>query len=201
MPNSQSPRSSRRNAGRFVVGVIALALAACFAFVGVSSLMSDATTSEDNRFQAGYLEISDNDSAEAMYEVSNMQAGAVEERCITLENTGSIDIDTLRLYAPPGVPGPGGDAGDFIEMTVERGSGVTDPFSGCAGFTAASEVYNGLLDDMPETLVDGIDYLSDIPPAGTVTYRFTAELLGDQDAQNKGLSDISFIWHATGVQG
>lgn len=191
---------SRPAAQRAALGVIALICLALVINVGVRSLVSDTTTSQDSFLQAGKLELSDNDSAQAMFEVSNMTADEVEERCITLENTGSIDIDQVTLYSPPGQAGAGGDLSEHIELTVEKGTS-TSPFANCETFTSQAEVYHGLLADIPATLQDGVEHLTDLTPAQTIAYKFRAQLSGAQAAQQKGVSDVSFIWKAAGVEG
>lgn len=195
----------RKMAGAFAI----LALIAVGVFY-VASALTDTTASNDNSFEAGFLEISDNDLVQAMFEVENMEGAQSEVRCLVLKNTGSIDIDNLRFYAPAGT----GDAGDYIHMNVSKGTGgsafsnVTGDDSSCDGFVEDAEVYDGLLADMPTDNASGIDHLANIgadpTPAhdgDTITYRFEATLVSTQDAQSRSIQDQSFVWDATGVEG
>jgi Camelysin metallo-endopeptidase len=168
---------------------------------GTFSAFSSTTTNSGNSFAAGTVFVDDNDAGAAMYSVSNQKPGVSTQRCIKVTYGGTMAAD-VRLYTTSSV----GAVGDFIDLTVEKGSG-NPAFSGCTGFSAESTIYTGELDDFMTAKNSYANGIAAFPGAqtqwnqnDTLVYRFTLTLQDDNNA-NGGATPLStgshaFTWEA-----
>ena len=73
-----------------MVAVVALAVYGTFA------AWTATTTNPNNSIESGTISIADDDSGQAMFDVTNLEPGDSMTRCITVTNTGSTDRDIGR---------------------------------------------------------------------------------------------------------
>ena len=175
-----------------------------FAGWATFSAFSGTTSNSGNSFSAGTVAITDNDAGSAMYNVSNQAPGVALSRCIRVTFTGSLD-STVKMYASSV-----GAVGQYIDLVVTPGSGVTGSFPSCTGFTPASggALFTGTLKGFADTYTDYSSGLATFPSGATkwvtndaVWYRFDLSLQGN-NAANGGSGGAlstglhSFTWEA-----
>jgi hypothetical protein len=163
--------------------------------LGTSRAAFFATTdSTGNSLAAGDVLLSDDDSASAMFAVTNMAPGSTAVKCINVQYDGSIAPADVVLYVAAGdLAGTGLD--DYLNMTVEVGSG--GGFADCSGFTGTS-VYSGTLDGFAAGFTDfasGTGSWIATSTGDDRTYRFSFELQDDNAAQAK-TATVDFTWEA-----
>jgi hypothetical protein len=168
------------------------------------SAFSGTTVSSGNSFAAGTVVIGDNDGGSALYNVSNKKPGDSVTACIKVTYTGSLDA-SVKMYASAV-----GAVGQYINLTVTPGSGVTGSFPACTGFTAASggSIYNNTLKNFADTYTSFSTGLATNPDGLTkwvandaVWYKFDLSLQ-DNNSANGGAGGAlstgshSFTWEA-----
>jgi hypothetical protein len=168
------------------------------------SAFSGTTSNSGNSFSAGTVVITDNDAGSALYNVSNQAPGATLSKCIKVTFTGSLD-STVKMYASSV-----GAVGQYINLTVTPGSGVTGSFPSCTGFSAASggSIYNSTLKGFADTYTDYASGLSTFPDGATkwvtndaVWYKFDLTLQNNNSANGGAGGALStgshsFTWEA-----
>jgi hypothetical protein len=186
---------------KILLSLLLIGATTVLAGFGTFSAFSSTTTNSGNSFAAGTVFVDDNDAGSAMYTVSNQAPNAVTQRCITLTYTGSLAAN-VRLYTASAI----GAVGDFVTLTVEKGSG-TPTFPNCTGFVSQSTIYNGELDDFASAHGNYTNGLAAFPASqtqwnqnDTLVYRFTLTLQDDNGA-NGGASPLTsgshaFTWEA-----
>ena len=158
-----------------------------------------ATTGTTGGWAAGTISLSDNDSGSALFAETDLAPGATGAKCIKVVYTGATAA-TLRLYAqiPPPASGRVGGLGDYLSLTIVRGSGSN---ASCGDFVAAtsdSAVYGqGLLSAMARDHRDYATGVGSVSVTSTTpqTYRIAWALSNDSAAQGKDV-DASFTWEA-----
>jgi len=187
---------------KVLLTVLVIGVVGALAGIGTFSAFSSTTVNSGNEFAAGTVFIEDNDAGSAMYNVSAQVPLASLQRCIRVTYRGTLPAD-VRLYTTSAI----NPLGDYIDFSVEKGTGVSDPFSGCTGFAAQSTIYNGELDDFATTHSSYASGVNHYPGAQTqwdlndaLYYRFTLTLQDDNNA-NGGLTPLttglhSFTWEA-----
>ncbi len=152
------------------------------------------TANASNQFAAGTVTLTDDDSATAMFSVTNMAPGASQTRCIKVSYSGSLNAN-VKLYGS--ITG-GTGLGPYLNLTVYRGSGGA--FGNCTGFTSTETVYTGTLSGFTGTYTSfGTGAGSWAPvggaPVDDMTYQFVASVQSDNAAQ--GLTTTAtFTWEA-----
>ncbi len=186
-----------------LVTLLVLGVVGTLAGVGTFSAFSSTTDNTGNTFAAGTVYLADNDAGAAMYTVSNQKPGDTTARCIRLTYTGSLAAD-VKLYTGS----PINALGDYVTFTIEKGSmPVGTGFSGCAGFSPESTIYNGELDDFAaanNTYASGLSAFPGVQTSwaqnDTLVYRFTLTLQ-DNNLANGGATALqtgshAFTWEA-----
>lgn len=179
-----------------VVGLLIAAVGAA-----VFSAYTSVTSNEGNSFTAGTIELSDNDSGSALFNVSGFVPGDSFVRCIRVDydSTGGVQSG-LKLFGASGGTG----LADYLDIQVRRGTMPTVGASGdCTGFTPDATDYEGdgpgvfvstNLLDFPANYDDGIaDPVASWSDGDSAVYEITLTVQNDNDAQ--GLSatqDFSF---------
>jgi len=187
---------------KVLLTILVIGVVGALAGIGTFSAFSSTTVNSGNEFAAGTVFIEDNDAGSAMYNVSNRAPLASLQRCIQVTYRGTLPAN-VRLYTTSAINPLGG----YIDFSVERGTGVTDPFSGCTGFTAQSTIYSGTLGAFATTNNTYANGINHYPGAQTqwnqndaLYYRFTLTLQDNNNA-NGGLTALttglhSFTWEA-----
>jgi hypothetical protein len=158
------------------------------------SAFSDTTDNQSNQWTAGSVVLVDDDLAAAMFTVSNMAPTDSQTECITVTYQGSLDA-SVKLY---GALTAGDGLDDYLNLTIERGSGGT--FGDCTGFSSTETVYTGTLDGFTTAHTNFATGAGTWAPTGgapddDMTYRFTVTLQDDNAAQ--GLTTTAtFTWEA-----
>jgi hypothetical protein len=169
------------------------------------SAFSGTTSNSGNSFSAGTIVIGDNDAGAALYSVSNQgPTSATVTKCIKVTYTGSLDA-SVKMYASAV-----GAVGQYINLTITPGSGVTGAYPSCTGFTAFSSgsIYNNTLKNFADTYTSFATGLATNPDGATkwvandfVWYRYQLSLQ-DDNAANGGAGGAlstgshSFTWEA-----
>lgn len=180
-------------------GVLAMALAVSSFVVMQSSesAFTATTVNSANAFSAGTVAIVDDDTASAMFTVTNMKPGDSVVDCIVVTYEGTIaNPAAVKLYS--GNYTDSGDFADYLNVTVEEGTGGS--FGSCGGFSATGTIVSSVvLSTFDTTYTNYATGAGAWDPSGTPeskTYRFTIELDGGTpDAeQGESVSALVFTW-------
>lgn len=179
-----------------VVGLLIAAVGAA-----VFSAYTSVTSNDDNTFTAGTIELTDNDSGSALFNVNGFTPGDSFVRCIRVDyaSTGGVQSG-LRLFGATGGTG----LADYLDIQVRRGTMPAPGASGdCTGFTPDTTDYEGdgpgvfvdtKLIDFPATYDDGIvDPVAAWSDGDSAVYEITLTVQNDNDAQGLAATqDFSF---------
>ena len=173
---------------------------------------SDTTTNSGNTFQAGTVDIDDDDAGTALYAAAtNAKPGDSDEGCINVTFTGSL-ASTVKLYGSNNLNANALD--DQLTLTITKGSGAAGGnTTDCTGFTpagAGSAVYSGTLANFMSTYnqySNGLtvnDQTNNAvwDSADAVSYRFNVTLTDDVDvnaANNGNAGDDGATKFSTGA--
>jgi predicted ribosomally synthesized peptide with SipW-like signal peptide len=122
---------------------------------GTYSAFTATTSNDNNSFAAGTVKIEDaGGQTTALFNaVSNQGPGTNTARCIRVKYSGSL-ASSVRMYISSVTNG------NQFNVTVERGSGLTDPtVRTCGGFTQSSDAWttsDGDLSAFPTTYAAGV---------------------------------------------
>lgn len=185
------------------LALTALVLTAAVAAIGLGtySAFSATTANSGNAIAAGTVVLGDNDTNQAMYNVSNQKPGDSFQQCIKVDYTGSLS-STVKLYTASTI----GSLGQYIDLQIRTGSG-SPTFPGCSGFTPdGSDLYNGTLANFGSTYTNWSNGLLDAGPGAasswvngnSVVYRFTLTLQSSAPdvAQNTSTGSHAITWEA-----
>jgi hypothetical protein len=166
---------------------------------GTWAALSGTTANTGNTFSAGTVTMTDNDATGAMFTFTNQKPGVTDNRCITVNYTGSVDASVVKLYGTVT-----GTLAPYLNLTVTRGTHPTPSFSSCTGFVADTTNYGsgpgvlftGKLSTYPATYAAGLtDPLTPWTSSSTVAYRFTVDM-DDTNAVQSLTSGATFTWEA-----
>ena len=153
-----------------IVGVLG-----SLAAFGTYSAFTATTSNDNNSFAAGTVKIEDagGQTTALFNNVTNQGPGTNTQRCIRVKYSGSLGA-TVHMYIPSV------SNGNKFQITVERGSGLTDPtVRTCGGFTQSSDAWttsDGDLSAFPSAYSGGVaGKASDAAWAqnDTIDYRIT----------------------------
>jgi hypothetical protein len=180
---------------KILLTLVIVGAAGALASVGVFSAFSSTTSNPGNNFAAGTVTVGDNDSDAAAYDVSNGKPGSTDERCIKVTYSGSLS-STLTLYRSGFTGGTGLD--DYVDLAITKGTGDQ---ANCSDFAGSTSVYAGELDAFPASFGSGLSLTNGPGNAAwnqndAVTYRVSATLQDDNNAQGLSAGTHSFTWEA-----
>ena len=162
-----------------------------------SAAFTGTTENGVNIFDAATITLSDDDTNSVMFDtgVTPLVPGDAQERCITVEYTGtSFDLDPVVLYGD--LPVNTDDFGAQLDLVVQEGTGGN--FGDCTGFVSSSTLYSGTLSDFAATHSDyGSGVTAFTPSSGDVsrTYRFSVTLGTDTPDTSQGDgATATFTW-------
>lgn len=188
--SSRPGTSATRWLGRIAVAALVTVSAS---LTGTWAAFSSSTSNPGSSVASGTVSLSDDDSATAMFEVTDMRPGDSATKCIEVGYTG-LDA-TVKLYGSIGGTG----LAAYLTLKVEKGSGA-DPGSGhsCVGFSATSTLFDtAAMNTFASTYAGGYDGAT-FTSGTTAVYRFTVALPADTectDACSKTAS-ATFTWEA-----
>jgi hypothetical protein len=202
-------RKKRVSPSKLFMSLGAITMVGVVGVVGTQAALSDTTENIGNEFNAGEIDLTDNDAESFMYDVENVLPEEPIERCIQVSytsTTGTPAIDsTVELYmggAPIGAVGP------YVDLTIEAGTQAGPSFPDCTGFApTGGALYDGTLSDFQTNhgaAGDGVTFT----PNGTdpwhngdsVVYRVTLELQNTVRAPGDNFSGAhTYTWRADTV--
>ncbi len=187
----QFPSVARRAVPGVFGPIAALVVAPLIVVQASNAAFTDTTDNTDNLLSAATVVLSDDDSDTAMFNVTNMVPGDSATECITVTYSGStFDLNPISFFG--GMTAEVGDFGDYIELTVEEGTGGS--FGDCTGFTGTA-----LFDDTLAVFDQTAGFFAFTPAEGDVsrTYRMTAKLADDTpETAQAGSATAIFTWEA-----
>ena len=182
---------------RSLTTLAAVTAVVAFAVYGTFAAWTATTSNTGNSIESGDIGIADDDTGQAMFEVTGLEPGDSLVRCIEVSNTGTIGFSSLKLYSSPS----SGGLQEYLDVTVDRGTGDTT-FPDCAGFSVTDAgIFDDTLDQFPTTAVSAIAESGD-PAAGWAAggakvYRVTATLPSDTPNESAGQSaSFGLVWDA-----
>lgn len=169
---------------------------------GVYGLFTATTQNAGNEISSGTVELTDNDSGAALYNMTAVRPGDAVTRCIKVTYTGSLPA-AVRIYSPS-TPGP---LAQYIDLTVAQGTQASPTFPNCAGFApdASGVIFTGTLQSFEQTRGSYATGVATTPvgKAGwskdeALVYRVVATLQAGAPDSSQGWSSgvHSFIWEA-----
>jgi hypothetical protein len=190
---------------RILLSLLVLGLTGSAVGASTWSKFFGTSASAGNRFTAGTVSIGDNDAGSALLTLTAARPGDSSTRCIKVTYAAGSLAANVRLYAATT-----GTLGNYVDLTVTRGSDSAPSFPSCAGFTADGAnylgsgpgvVYSGLLSSFPTSATAGNEPTSGSPATWSSSdahsYKFTATLRSDAPAAAQGLSSTAtFTWEA-----
>lgn len=192
-------RRDRDGRRRTMVVALPLALVASSALVYQASnaAFTASTDNGANQWSSGSVSISDDDSSSVMFNATDLKPGSTGIKCINVTYSGTL-AGAVRLY----VTAPSGTLGQYLDFTVEEGSGATGGGTlSCSGFTAASTLSGGgeTLDSFSAAHTDFGSGVSVWAPTGTApeskSYRITYTLQDTNSAMGQSAA-ATFTWEA-----
>jgi hypothetical protein len=194
-PTTRADRSARRaRVARWVAVPVGMLVSSLLVWQASNAAFSDTTDNPGNQWASGDVVLSDDDSTNVLFHVSNLKPGDNETRCITVTYSGSLNA-SVKLYAATAGTG----LAQYLDLTVEQGTGGA--FGDCTGFTpGASPTYTGTLAGFASAYQNfGNGWGSFAPTGGapidSKTYRIKYTLQNDNAAQGKDAS-ATFTWEA-----
>lgn len=193
------PSSDFSRRRRLALAAVPVALLASSGLVYQASraAFTAQTSTGNNTWSSGSVQLSDDDSDTAMFTASGLTAGSTAAKCIEVTYNGDLGA-SVKLYVSASV----GDLRQYLTIKVEQGQGGT--FADCTGFVAdGAPVVNPVVDD--ETLLafatantnfaTGVGAWTPGAAGQKRTYKITYTLADSNDAQNKTAS-ATFRWEA-----
>jgi hypothetical protein len=187
---------------KLLLSFLLIGLLGGLAGLGVFSAFSSTTTNSGNNFSTGSVTLGDNDSNQALYNVTNQKPGDSTTNCIKVTYTGSLASD-VRLYTTSSI----GTVGQYVDLTITPGAQSSPSFPGCSTFTAdgTGPIYSGTLQSFASTYGSYANGLADYPGAtsawnlnDSVVYRFQVTLQSGAPDTAQGLAtgSHSYTWEA-----
>jgi predicted ribosomally synthesized peptide with SipW-like signal peptide len=191
------------NRSKVLRTLLLLGIVACIAGAGVFSAFSSSTENSGNVIKAGTVLLEDNDSGQAMYNITGAKPGESKSSCIKVTYKGSLPA-TVKLFTTSTI----GELGPYVNLKVEAGTQTTSTFPNCEGFTAfgtGGTVYEGTLSAFATEKNSYANGISTFPTGATkweennsVVYKFTVTLSSSAPNTVQGATTGShaFKWEA-----
>jgi hypothetical protein len=147
-PTGHHRQSSRgRSLNSRVIQLSAFALSfILIALLVVTSSRAAFVAQNDNianTVSSATVDLTDDDSNTAMFlagTLTNLMPGTVEERCITVTYTGNMTPLEVKMYIASALPN--NDLADYLNLTVDIGPAISQPFRSCTGFVSSATLFN-----------------------------------------------------------
>jgi len=195
------PTGASRLRQRFTV---AKALAFLGAFLAVSFLVvgssqaafTSQTSNTGNSISVPTVQfdLTDNDSANAMFNNVTMLPNETDQSCIEVTYTGDLDPTDVAFYvAAP----PTGNLAQYLNLQIDIGTDATPTFDDCSSFVSNSTLYTGTLTSFASSHHSLAAALSTWDPSSlgdpTRVFRFTITVQNEPAAQNE-TAGFGFTW-------
>lgn len=156
---------------------------------------SASTTNPGNSWQAGTVSITDDDSGTALFSATGLVPGDTGTNCVVVRYDGSAVPARVRLSGAAA----GGTLGQYLDLTVQRGSGTAATgFGDCTGFSATETLYTGTVAGFATShgsFATGVGTWNPSATGQESVYRFTWTLQDDNAAQGASVN-ATFTWEA-----
>jgi predicted ribosomally synthesized peptide with SipW-like signal peptide len=176
--------------------LVVLGVVGAVATAGAFSAFSSQTENPGNQITAGTVEIEDNDSNGALYNIAAAKPNDPKENCIEVKYTGSLPAG-VKMYRAPGALG---GLATYANIKVEYGTQASPSFPSCTGFNSAGTLYDG---DLPGFATDYTNGYSATPGVDgdwdlneTLVYRVTVSIDNDQNAEGLSTGAHALRWEA-----
>ncbi len=193
----ESRRAGSARMARMGGTLLSFLLVGFLVITGSRAAFTDNTGNTGNSFTAGDVDLVDDDSGSVMFTVTNMEPGDSLTDCILVTYQGTIvDPSAVKLYSGGYIDS--GDFADYLNLTVEEGSGGT--FGDCTGFSLENAIESGgTVTAFDATHTDYASGAGVWDPSGTPqskTYRITVELdaATPNAEQGESVSALTFTW-------
>ena len=185
------------------LSIMVVAVAATLVGSATFATFRSTTTNGDNDFDAGTVQIGDNDAGGAMLTLTNASGGSSTSGCILVTYLGSL-TSNVRLYGSTT-----GDIAPYLNLTVTRGTDNSPAFPTCGGSFSPDGtnyigqgngvVYSGTLAAFPTNwaggIVDAPGVLENWTTSEAHAYKFTVTMSTDTAGQGKS-GTAAFTWEA-----
>lgn len=198
MPTGEPQMDESILARAAVLRATAAMLSVAVATVIVSSLVVSSTASSlqpesvraTNAFEAGTVDLTDDDAGASLFDLSGMAPGRPVEQCIEVVYRGSIVPAVVRLRADVE-----GDLAELLDVRIDRGNG--GGFDDCTGFVELGPVWEGTLAGLAEeTAMRPFEVLDVDSTPMRMTFRFVVEVRDDAAAMGRtAAADV--VWSSS----
>ena len=151
---------------------------------------SASTDNPGNSWSTGRVDLTDDDSGDALFELTGLVPGTSGQACVTVTADTPAD-STVRLYTA--ASSAGGPLADALDVTVEQGAATDD----CDALVTEGAAVTGSLSELQAktSWADGVAPW-DVPAGGGErTYRVSWELPASADNTVQDSSAAtSFVW-------
>jgi hypothetical protein len=151
-----------------------------------------STANAANSFEAGSVDLVDDDASSAMFNAAGLVPGDELVHCITVTYTGDIVPTAVRMYGSTAGTG----LASYLDLEIEVGTG--GDFSTCAGFSSSGTLYADSLANFASDhggWANGVAAFTAASSSTARTFRFTLTLQDDNAAQGRSAS-ATFTWEA-----
>lgn len=207
-PGNAAPRRRGRSLNGLALQLSAVALSfTLVALLVVHTSQQAFTATTDNNsdnVSAANLVLTDNDTGQAMFAVSNAIPGTNYDRCITVTYTGGVVPTPVMLYSSQAATGnANGNLAPYLDLTIDVGTATSATFSGadssgCTGFSPSSgtPLYTGTLDafSTKNSYATGVTAWSPSASGDARTFRFRISVHDDPNAENLAAQNFAFQW-------
>jgi hypothetical protein len=194
-PLPPTPSSSSVGTARLAAFGTALLVVVFLVFSTSRAAFTSSTEAPGNSIATGTVALTDDDTSSAMFDgIANLGPLTTVTRCIRVDYTGSIDAETIKLFAPST---PSGALSSYLDMTIEIGAATGDTFPSCASFTPTATLFTGTLAGFAATHTGYSTGLATWDPAGPSARSFRFTMTVQDNPLAAGLtSGWSLTWEA-----
>jgi len=196
---SRPTARSARLAGWIAIPA-AVVLSGALVAGGSYAAFSSTTVNPTSNWEAGTVQLADDDANTALFTASALKPGSTGTRCIAVTSSGSL-ASTVKLYGTGAATTKA--LSSSITLVITQGTGGSFG-GGCAGFTplaSGSSVYSGTLAAFGAAATGYSTGVGTWAPTGSATetrvYQITYAV--DPAAPNTtqgGTASIGFTWEA-----
>jgi hypothetical protein len=185
----QGERRLARSAARAFAAALSVLLVSTLVIDHSTAAFGGSATEVGNSFEAGTIELTDDDAGQSLFRLDDMAPGRPAVRCIDIIYKGSILPADLALAAEAT-----GELTPFLDVVIERGTGGT--FESCDGFRRSALVFEGTLAELADrTENEPLSVATVLSSDERVSFRFRFELADDQQVVGK-TAVSTFLWDA-----
>lgn len=190
-PKHARPRPRLRAA---LLTPVALIASSALVYQASNAAFTATTSNGSNTWATGALTLADNDSGNALFQVTGLVPGSTGTKCIKVDYTATVGSN-IKLYVNPAA-----DDGlaQYLDMKVDEGTGAATNGS-CTDFSSTGNLVTDTLKNFSTNNNSYANGLGSWSPTGndTRTYRFTYTLnAGAPDSVQGKSSSATFVWEA-----